>query len=152
MSSQNSEQLPFMIYPHQGRRLMGRETGDNCRHGYGLVFMRLTGQTRCAYCGMDLAATYENWLNMALDHVVPRSTCLAWDLPEEWREDFSNRVLCCTTCNTFGNRYAPTKFRRPTTEEEFYELRDAIFVERRRNIRERHVQERAFFVTRPWAV
>ena len=37
-------------------------------------------------------------------------------LPEDWREDYSNRVLCCTACNTFGTliyivKAAPEEFR-----------------------------------------
>jgi len=114
--------------------------------------MRRTGQTKCAYCGMDLAAVYENWLTLALDHVVPHSACIAWGLPEEWREDYSNRVLCCTTCNTFGNRYTPQGFQRPSTLDEFYDLREAIFLERRKSILERHKQERAFFDKKPWTL
>lgn len=148
--TQESELLPFNHYPHHGRQLLGRVSGDNCRHGYGLKFMQLTGQTKCAYCGLDLAATYENWLTITLDHVVPRSACLTLDLPEDWREDYSNRVLCCTTCNTFGNRYAPIGFQCPLTLEEFYIIRDAIFIERKRNIIERHKQERVFFERQLW--
>lgn len=147
---QYSDPLPFDYYPFLGRRLLGRVSGDNCRHGYGLKFMQLTRQTKCAYCGLDLVATYENWLTLALDHVVPHNVCLAWGLSEDWREDFSNRILCCTTCNTFGNRYSPTGLQRPSTLEEFYILRDAIFVERRRNIIDRHRQERTFFERKLW--
>ena len=145
-----TELLPFHNYPDHGRKLLGHVTGGNCRHEYGLRFMRLTGQTKCAYCGLDLVATYENWLTLALDHVVPHSTCLVWNLPENWREDYSNRVLCCTTCNTFGNRYIPTGYRCPATLEEFYDVRDAIFIERKRNILLRHQEERAFFDGQPW--
>jgi hypothetical protein len=139
----NPEPLPFESYPHQGMKLLGRVRGSNCRHGYGLEFMRLTGQTRCAYCGMNLVATYESWLTMALDHVVPNRSGLS--LPEEWVEDYSNRVLCCTACNTFDNRYQPKGFQRPSTLEEFFHLRDAVFVERRINILNKHKQERTFF-------
>lgn len=137
--------LPFDNYPDNGRKLLGQARGDNCRHGYGLHFIKLTRQTTCAYCGIDLTQIYENWLNMALDHVIPQSVCNAWGIPEEWREDYSNRVLCCTTCNTFGNRYTPKDFKCPTTLEEFHNLRDAIFIERKRRILERHEKERAFF-------
>ncbi len=147
---QTSELLPFHNYPDCGRKLLGRVAGDSCRHGYGLTFIRLTGQTKCAYCGLDLAASYVNWLTLALDHVLPHSTCLAWNLPEDWREDFSNRVLCCTTCNTFGNRYKPTGYQCPTTLVEFYNVRDAIFVERKRKILLRQEEERAFFDKQPW--
>lgn len=149
--SANFEPLPFEDYPFHGHKLLGRVYGDNCRHGYGLQFMRLTKQTKCAYCGLDLTSTYENWLSMALDHVVPNSTCLSWGLSEDWREDYSNRVLSCTTCNTFGNRYIPQGFQCPTSLEAFYSVRDAIFIERRRNILDRHRQEREFFDNTPWS-
>ena len=114
--------------------------------------MRKTHQTKCAYCGLDLSALYENWLTMALDHVVPYNTCVMWKLPEEWREGYTNRVLCCTTCNTFGNRYFPEGYPRPTTIEEFYALRDKIFVDRRQRILDRHMLERDFFDKKPWEV
>ncbi|MHB8114336.1 MAG: HNH endonuclease [Bellilinea sp.] len=144
------EPLPFESYPDKGRKLLGHVSGDNCRHTYGLKFMRLTGLTKCAYCGISLGEAYENWLNMALDHVIPHSTCLAWQVPVEWREDYSNRVLSCTTCNTFGNRYSPQNMNPPSTLEEFYKLRDIIFIERKRQILERHCQERDFFEKKLW--
>ena len=144
------ESLPFESYPDQGRRLLGRVSGGNCRHSYGLKFMRLTRLTKCAYCGIDLGEVYESWLNMALDHVIPHNTCQAWQVPEEWREDYSNRVLSCTTCNTFGNRYSPHNMNPPSTLEEFYNLRDIIFIERKRLILEKHKQERVFFEKKLW--
>lgn len=144
-SNRLTESLPFENYPQHGRKLLGLVAGDNCRHGYGLTYIQKTKQTYCAYCGLDLLGVYENWLNMALDHVVPYSVCQILNVPKEWREDYSNRVLSCTTCNTFGNRYVPKDLLPPTTLEEYYNLRDAIFLERRRLILERHQQERAFF-------
>src|SRR5262249_3591326 len=54
--------LPFELYPAQGRELLGRVSGDNCRHGYGLRFIKLTKQTCCAYCNVDLVMVYETWL------------------------------------------------------------------------------------------
>ena len=145
LDQQYTEPLPFESYPQHGHSLLGSVRGNNCRHGYGLEYIKKTKQTYCAYCGLDLMGVYENWLNMALDHVVPYNVCQMWNVPREWSEDYSNRVLSCTTCNTFGNRYVPQDFQPPTTLEEFYQLRDAIFVERRRLILERHQQERAFF-------
>lgn len=141
---------PFDSYPQGGRALLGVITGDNCRYGYGNDFMRLTGQTRCAYCGRDLTATYEDWLDMALDHVAPRSVCFAWDVPAEWREDAANRALACAACNAFGNRYPAAGFTPPATVEAFFDVRDRIFEERKILIAERHVVERAFFESRPW--
>lgn len=142
---------PFDCYPEGGCSLLGRVTGANCRHEYGLEFMKLTHLTICAYCGIDFAASYEAWLNMALDHVVPASVCKALGVPLEWKEDYVNRVLACTACNTFGNRYAlPAGTDRPTTLEDFLSLRDAVFSERRGLIRDKHQEERAFFEQRPW--
>ena len=131
-SNHDQEQtLPFHAYPHRGQELLGAVTGANCRHEYGLRFLQITGQHTCAYCGLNLVETYENWLTMALDHVVPDNVCKAWGLPHNWKEDYSNRVLCCTACNTFGNRYTPKEYTCPTTLEEFYAVRDRIFLERK---------------------
>ena len=148
----NQNALPFVFYPHQGRKLLGCVSGDNCRYGYGLKFQRLTGQDHCAYCGMNLVGSYENWLAMALDHVVPNSVCKSLGLPEEWNQDYSNRVLCCTACNTFGNRYKPEIGDVPKTLEEFFDLRDSVFIERKIRILERHKKERLFFERKPWTL
>lgn len=143
---------PFSSYPQGGRSLLGRVTGANCRREYGLRFMKLTHLTKCAYCGMDFASSYEAWLNMALDHVLPVSVCNALGVPEEWREDYANRVLACAACNTFGNRYRlPPETPRPKTLDDFLSLRDDVLRDRRSLIQERHHQERAFFEQRPWA-
>ncbi len=139
------EHLPFVDYPHKGRARIGRVSGENCRRGYGLKFMKKTKQTRCAYCGLDIAGVYENWLNMALDHVVPVSVCQELQIPPEWRDDYSNCVLSCAACNGFGNRYKPKNATTPKTREEFSDLRDTIFVERKKLILERHAKERTFF-------
>lgn len=137
--------LPFGRYPHGGRVLLGQVGTGNCRRGYGLKFMLITGQTRCAYCHMSLTDPYENWLQMALDHVVPRSVCKEFSLSDEWTHDASNLVLSCTACNGFGNRYkAPKTVQCPTSLEEFYDLRDQIFIERLNSIKRRHEEERAF--------
>ena len=135
----------------ESRVLLGRVHGANCRHEYGLHFMKLTGQTHCAYCDMDLATRYADWLQMALDHVVPSSICMHLGIQKEWVEDCANRVLACATCNGFGNRYmAGENVVCPTSLEGFFDLRDAIFAERKVLIAQRHVEERAFFAKRLW--
>jgi 5-methylcytosine-specific restriction endonuclease McrA len=145
------EMLPFDAYPLRGQALLGRVTGDNCRRGYGLRFMQKTGQTTCAYCGLDFAASYENWLQMALDHVVPVSVCRSFSLPDDWTEDSSNRVLACAACNTFDNRYkTPLSTECPHTLTDFYRLRDSIFAERKERVAEKHRIERMFFEQRLW--
>ena len=146
----NKKKLPFESYPNHGRQLMGRVSGVNCRYGYGLKLQQLTGQVECAYCGISLVENYEIWLTMAIDHVVPDNVCKSLGISEEWNQDYSNRVLCCTACNTFGNRYEPKNIDKPVTLEEFYQLRDRVFVERKALILERHRQEYLFFEQKPW--
>jgi hypothetical protein len=146
--------LPFDLYPGAGRQLLEQTPkGSNCRWEYGLKLMRLTGQTRCAYCDADFTASYEVWLTMALDHVVPTSVCIAAKIPVSWTGDYSNTVLACAACNGFCNRYRPSvKFVEPMTLDGFYDLRDRVFEERKEKIRERHSQERTFFEGKPWKV
>jgi hypothetical protein len=40
---------------------------------------------KCAYCGRDLFVTYEDWLDLSVDHVVPRNAKDV-DVPSEWIE------------------------------------------------------------------
>ena len=88
---------------------------------------------------------------MVLDHAIPTSICVSLSVPSKWRWDFSNAVLACATCNGFRNRYeAPDNIVRPVTLEAFYDLRDKIFVERKKRILERHERELRFFNERPW--
>jgi len=143
--------LPFESYPHHGRVLLGSVGGDNCRRGYGLQFMQRTGQTRCAYCGVDFTASYEIWLTMALDHVVPASVGKGMCIPLEWTEDCASKVLACAACNSFHNRYKPpSSILCPKNLEEFFNLRDAIFLERKGLIAARHISEREFFEQSKW--
>jgi hypothetical protein len=140
----------FDDYPEGGRKLLDPEKGTNSRHEYGPAFMRKTGQTKCAYCGVDFTAKYETWLTMVLDHVVPVNVCNSIGA-EKWRDDSSNIVLSCAACNGFCNRYKPpVDIVQPLTLEAFYKLRDQIFGERHNLIAARHKSERAFFETRPW--
>jgi hypothetical protein len=144
-------ELPFASYPEGGRSLLGRASGDTARRGYGLAFMKKTGQTTCAYCGLDLVNKYESWLQLALDHVVPESVCRGYGLPNEWTHDSSNKVLACAACNGFRNRYRqPADAVCPTTLDEFFDLRDRIFAERKALILDSHESEREFFQRRPW--
>jgi hypothetical protein len=88
---------------------------------------------------------------MVIDHVIPIALCKSTRIPGNWRWDYSNTVLACAACNGFCNRYSP-KFTiaPPETLEDFYNLRDKIFDERKKLIAERHKEEREFFNGRPW--
>jgi hypothetical protein len=139
--------LPFNTYPYGGRKLLGKLHGTTCRRGYGLDFMKKTGQHSCAYCGRDFSQSYENWLSMALDHVVPTSVCKGWGLDKTWTDDCVNKVLACAACNGFDNRYMPTVERVcPQSLDVFFDVRDRIFLERKELIRKSHEEELAFFL------
>lgn len=113
--------------------------------------MQLTGQTRCAYCDMDLTKEYEKWLMLVVDHAVPYSVCKANQIPADLSKDYSNMVLACATCNGFCNRYKPSFPITPVdTDAAFYALRDKILEERRKLIAERREDERKFFNNAPW--
>lgn len=143
--------LPFHDYPGGGRALLGSSRGDNCRHGYGLKLQQITGARTCAYCDLDLTDTYEHWLLMSVDHVVPTKAGEALGIPGDWLDDFSNTVLCCSGCNSFDNRFElPGGVGRPGTLAEFFDLRDAIFEMRAGRIRKKYEEERRFYLRRPW--
>ena len=143
--------MPFDEYPGGGNELIGKCGGANCRHEYGLKLQRLTGQTACAYCGLNLVDTYEHWLLMAVDHVVPTGTGLAFGIDKVWLEDFCNTVLCCSGCNGLKNRFRlPADCVIPTDMQRFVELRDAIFAARKVLVLAAVEVERAFYRSRPW--
>ncbi len=145
---------PFESYPAHGREPLGppSDTTGACRSGYGLAFQRLTGQTTCAYCGLSLVDSYEHWLLMSIDHVVPRADARRLGIPADFVEDVVNIVLCCAGCNGFGNRYRSTATPRSEwTLDAFLELRDRIYAERFQAIATRRGVERTFFASQPWA-
>ena len=152
MSNNSNNPSPFSNYPNQGRALLAKVKGSNCRHEYRLQFMRKTEQTKCAYCDLDFGASYHNWLQMALDHVVPTKTGLERCIPIVWLDDISNKVLACSACNGFRNCYRLSDEETcPTTLDRFYDLRDRVFLARKALILESHAREKAFFESKPWA-
>lgn len=143
--------MPFDQYPGAGAELIGKCGGANCRHEYGLKLQRLTGQTSCAYCGLSLVDTYEHWLLMSVDHVVPTKTGLALGINKLWLEDYCNTVLCCAGCNGFRNLYKlAAAMVAPTEVASFIELRDVTFATRKDLILAAREKERDFYNGRPW--
>ena len=144
--------MPFDAYPHRGRRQIGGLTGHSCRHEYGLKLQRLIGLNKCAYCGLNLVDTYDHWLMLTVDHVVPSHGGEELGISSDWLEDYWNTVLCCSACDAFGNPFPlGPDVTCPDTIEEFLALRDRIFVERKKIILRNHEEELAFFDKRPWA-
>jgi hypothetical protein len=143
--------MPFDQYPHAGAELLGKCGVTNCRHEYGLKLQRLTGQTSCASCGLSLVDTFEHWLLMSVDHVIPTATGLALGIEPRWVEDFCNTVLCCSGCNGLGNRYKlAATVTVPTAILSFIELRNATFAARKELILAAIQKERDFYQSRPW--
>lgn len=136
--------LPFDRYPGNGRKLLGKPAqGDGtCRHSYGPPVFDQCGMS-CAYCGRSLDSPYESWLDISIDHVIPRSA--AWySQCSEWIDDMANIVTCCRACNEFLNQYkvdSPP----PNDLSEFFELRNRVFVEKREHACKRHREERDWY-------
>jgi len=146
--------LPFDRYPSAGHVLAGRlRRGDETsRGGYGLDLASRTRQTTCAYCGLDLVHSFEYWLLLSGDHVVPQGAARAAGIPIHFYEDIANLVLACQGCNGFLNRFVPdlSTEGEEWTEDQFIQLRDRIFVERRSLIAQRREIERKLFESALW--
>jgi hypothetical protein len=142
---------PFDSYPKWGTidpRCLG---GGSCRTGYGAKLQQLTGQTTCAYCGLDLTDAYEHWVLLSVDHVIPGSVIRTHgDGWRQWVDNLHNLVICCSACNGFSNRYRPSLGEPPATFEEFCQVRDRVFAERMERVQERRRLEQRLFETRPW--
>ncbi|MBM2810115.1 MAG: endonuclease [Chloroflexi bacterium] len=147
---------PFGRYPGGGQKLLGSPPDwSNCRSGYGLDLARVTGVTTCAYCGLDLTETFNQWLLMSVDHVIPKSEGTRLGIEPAYINDMFNLVLACAGCNAFKNRYqlpgelaAGLDLRTP---QGFVSLRDQVFAARARLIAERRALEMAEYERRRWA-
>lgn len=138
-----TEDLPFVRYQGGGRKPLGRpRQGDQtARHGYGPPVFDQCGYC-CVYCGLDMSASFEAWLQLSVDHVIPHQMGKPpHAYPADLVEDIINLVTCCRACNDFGNRFIvsdPT----PPTVEAFFDLRDRVFGDRRERIRLARERER----------
>lgn len=93
----------------RNREQKPRQGDGTARHGYGVeVFER--DQFRCRYCDLDMRSTYQNWLQLSVDHVIPHQMAKL-DYPADLVEDRANLVTCCRSCNDFGNRFVVTESR-----------------------------------------
>jgi hypothetical protein len=116
-----------------------------------LALQQLTGQTRCAYCDINLVDDYYHWLLMSVDHVVPRGEAQRLGIPDQFYEDVINLVLCCAGYNGFGNRYrCSAEFTSDWSLETFLNLRDRVFADRSQRIALRRASEMQLFAARPW--
>ncbi len=143
--------LPFDRYPNGGRTRLGRPAwGDGtARTGYGKPVFDACGYS-CVYCGLDMRASFENWLQLSVDHVVPAQMGRSGVYDSDLVEDLTNLVTCCRACNDFGNRYTVSE-PRPESDEAFYALRDRVFVTRKAAVHAKRAQQRAVFESMPAA-
>lgn len=138
----SSPARPFARYPRLGAELLGIPGlgGGTARHGYGLPVFAQCGYD-CVYCGRNMAAPYESWLDLSVDHVVPNHLVGAgW--PREWVYDLINLVTCCRACNEFLNGYRVIDTAPPATFAEFVAIRDRVFDEKAARAADRHAVER----------
>ncbi|MDP6380499.1 MAG: hypothetical protein QF662_04055 [Phycisphaerae bacterium] len=141
--------LPFERYREKGRKLLGRPAaGDSTsRRGHGPAVFDECGMA-CAYCGRKLDSPYEAWLAASTDYVIPHS--LLWHARySEWMEDLANLVACCTACEEFLADYR-VEVPPPNGLEDFFDMRDKVFLEKQQHILARHEQERDWY--RRWVV
>jgi hypothetical protein len=79
-----------------------RETGESMRkftdalRGYAYETMKRDG-FKCRYCGLDGRESFDNWLTLSEDHLLPKSH------PKRNDRDFI--VCACNFCNCADNRY-----------------------------------------------
>ena len=69
--------------------------GDSLR-GYAYEVHKRDG-FKCRYCGLDGSASFDNWIRLSLDHLLPK------DHPERNNPQFM--VTACMFCNTADNWY-----------------------------------------------
>lgn len=141
----------FDSYPEWRDDIPQRLHGAQCRTGYGAELQRLTGQTRCAYCGMDLVDTFDHWLLLTVDHVIPLSTASGKSAKwKPWLASIHNLVIACSACNGFANRFRPEVGGPPQTYDDFRSVRDRVFVCRKRLVCERRGREHQSYGEKPW--
>lgn len=142
---------PFDDYPEGGYTILRKLKGANARREYG-HWLVTHGQSSCAYCGMSLVDSYQHWLLLTVDHVIPvsdkdRRGGHRLGIPKQWHESYSNIVLACSGCNGFRNRYE-VSWQEPEEywkESDFFEFRDRVFREKSALIKEARNSEISFY-------
>jgi hypothetical protein len=64
--------------------------------GYGFEIHQ-RDSFRCRYCGLDGTRSFESWLTLSIDHLLPKNH------PKREHPDYI--VTACHFCNTADNRY-----------------------------------------------
>jgi hypothetical protein len=91
-----------------------------------------------------MGGSYEAWLDLSVDHVVPQHLIKAgW--PPDWVLDLINLVTCCRACNEFLNGYRVPSLQAPLSVDAFASVRDQVFGEKLQHAQTRHSVERERF-------
>ncbi|MCD4686790.1 MAG: hypothetical protein K8S97_12715 [Anaerolineae bacterium] len=69
---------------------------DDSLRGYGHRIHQRDNFT-CRYCGVDGTKSFETWLTLSVDHLLPKGH------PDREKDEFI--VTACQFCNTADNRY-----------------------------------------------
>jgi hypothetical protein len=115
-------------------------SGDGtARTDYGIAVFEQCGHV-CAYCGLEMLATLETSVQLTVDHIIP-VRAIRRGYREDWIEDLVNLVTSCRSCHESGYRY---RFDDPgpTTENDFFDLRDRVFVQRKARLAVRYARKR----------
>lgn len=142
---------PFDDYPQGGYTILPKLKGGNARRNYGHWLVG-RGQTSCAYCGMCLVDSYEHWLLLTVDHVIPvsdsdRKVRHRLGIPRTWHDSYSNIVLACSGCNGYRNRCKVSRqeSKESWEEFEFFKLRDTVFQDKKGRIKDARIDEKRFY-------
>lgn len=73
---------------------MAKYTDSLRGYAYGI---HLRDNFKCQYCGADGQASFEVWLTLSVDHLLPKG--------HPSREGDEYKVTACQFCNTADNRY-----------------------------------------------
>ena len=100
--------------------------------GYAYKILARDGY-KCCYCGLDGSKSFESWLSLSWDHLLPK------DHPDRDNPDFI--VTACNFCNTADNRYFDQAKKRNLqfdnlTREELIAQRLPYVMKTRQNYRE----------------
>ncbi len=71
-------------------------TFNDALRGYASPILK-RDKYRCRYCGLDGANSFNNWLTLTQDHLLP--------IGHEKREDPEFIVTACSFCNVADNQY-----------------------------------------------
>jgi hypothetical protein len=113
---------------------MGQFT-DSLR-GYGYAIHRRDG-FRCRYCGIDGSGSFETWLTLSVDHLLPKG--------HPRREDAEFKVTACMFCNTADNRYFDRASERGVRFEGL--TPDQLVAQRRKYVNSTRDEYRAFWAS-----